>query len=278
MRLLFDFDGTITEKDTIGELGEAAIRFHKAKSGHDLQPTWDSVVQHYIDDFQLYKNGYHIPENSRISLEEELEFQAKQKDLEERSLVRIEQSRVFEGLRTDDLFQMGTEAVESGRVVLRKGFKDVMALVEQRKWDVAIVSVNWSRAFIRGVLHQYELNVIANEISPRGIVQGPDILGETMTNSADKKAALCRLLQDANRETATLYFGDSNTDIECLLKGGVVVSADESSALMKTLRRVGVPVPHVSSAQGDATISWARDFDEVLRSGLLEPASRDRGL
>ncbi|KAH7326653.1 HAD-like domain-containing protein [Stachybotrys elegans] len=270
MRLLLDFDGTITKEDTIGELGQAAIQFHRQTSGQDLEPKWTQVVQHYIDGLQKYRTGYHIPECDRLSLHEELQYLEALKHMEEASLQRLEQSGIFGGLSDEKLFGMGRDAVQSGRVLLRDGFTNMMQLARERKWEVAIISVNWSRAFIRGILHPLDLPVIANEIGQDGAVKGPQILGETMTNCTDKRDAMSRVVEQGASNMQTLYFGDSTTDMQCLLEGGIVMSNDETSSLMRTLRRIGVSVPHVGSYQQDAKIHWARNFEEVLDSGILD--------
>lgn len=276
MRLILDFDGTITEKDTIGELANAAIEFHKSRGNNELQAKWDSVVKSYVDDWLKYKDTYHIPEHERTSVDEELRFLRGLKESEEASLARIEASGVFANLEATDLFEMGVQAVKNGKVVIRKGFDRLVEQSQQQQWEMAVVSVNWSAAFIQGVLHPLEIRVISNEVASSGRVEGPEFLGREMTNSADKRECVEHLLgQDGRGAAKTVYFGDSTTDMECLLNGGVAISADDTCSLIKTLRRVGIEVPHVSDSQAD--ISWARDFNEVLQSGILQTSHRSPG-
>ncbi|KAI9172156.1 CTO1 family protein C17G9.12c [Paramyrothecium foliicola] len=270
MHLIFDFDGTITEKDTIGELASAAIAFQKSRGTGDLQETWDQVVKSYVDDWVKYKDTYYIPEHARLSLDNEVEFLRGMKDAEETSLERIQSSGVFSGLETSQLFEMGADAVKSGKIFIRDGFKELVELARRQNWKVAVISVNWSAAFIRGVLQPIDIPVVANEVSGSGKVEGPAFLGGTMTNSEDKLRCLEHILESQGGDkTKMLYFGDSTTDMECLLCGGVAISADETCSLIKTLRRVGSPVPHIEGAPSRAAVSWARDFYEVLKSGRL---------
>lgn len=270
MRLIFDFDGTITECDTIGDLASAGVDFQRTQHGHNLSAQWDHVVKAYMDDYQRYKDSYPVREEDRHSVQEEVEFLAGLRTVERSSLARVEACGVFSGLQETDLFQMGVDAVESRNIVIREGFKDLVELAEQRGWGLGVISVNWSRSFIRGVLHRFSIPVVTNEISQDGEVQGPKFLGQPMTSSAGKLR--CLEHEFAGDGDETLYFGDSTTDLECLLRNGIVLSNNDGSSLIRTLRRLGFTVSHTASyGTGDqpANFYWARNFREILDSGIL---------
>ncbi|KAK4131738.1 hypothetical protein BT67DRAFT_427122 [Trichocladium antarcticum] len=76
----------------------------------------------------------------------------------------------------------------------------------------------------------------------------------------------------AGDERRVVYFGDSTTDLACLVEAdlGVVMADDGESKLLKTLRRVGLEVPHVGQWEDGRRLVWARDFDEVLGSRVME--------
>lgn len=270
MQLVFDFDGTVTQADTIGGLAQAAIKLQKHRHGLELEATWRQVVQDYLSDYQAYKASFEPAESARSNVDQELKFLAGLKGVEEASLARVASSGVFSRLERADLFQMGADSVRNGDVVVRGGFQELVALAEERGWGVSIVSVNWSGAFIQGVLRSHSaIRVVSNEISPDGTIRGPPFLGSQLTTAPDKTKALGHLAAETDEKM--IYFGDSTTDMSCLLKGGVVISNDESSSLLQTFRRVGIDVPHVGNQQ-DGTISWARDFREVLQSSVLDRA------
>jgi soluble P-type ATPase len=114
----------------------------------------------------------------------------------------------------------------------------------------------------------HTLDIIANEPVLDGTITGPEFFNGRMTNAREKKEALKHLIKE--KDGKVVYFGDSTTDMECLLAGGVVISDDEESSLLKTLKRIGVNVPHVGeNSERDGKVKWARDFREVLDSGLL---------
>ncbi|VUC33825.1 unnamed protein product [Clonostachys rosea] len=284
MRLIFDFDGTITEKDTISTFAKAGIAHQHARNGEDLSARWDDVVRKYVEDYRRYQELYPTDEADRRTLSDEIKFLAGAEEVEASSLLRVEQSGVFAGLTSSDLFRMGSEAVSSGRIVLRRGFKELLSAAEEKGWDVGVISVNWSCAFIQGVLDDPGFHVLANEISQGGMIKGPDCLGRPLTNCSGKlhvyrgEFKARNVAEVSGDSTPTVYFGDSTTDLECLANGtaGVsITSNDSNSTLVQTLRRLGFSVPHASKGgRGDnkerATICWARDFQEVLQSGFLE--------
>lgn len=271
MRLILDFDGTITQKDTIGELAQAAIDLQRRRTGRHLQPVWDDAVQAYLKDYEPYKANFYPPEASRKDVEAETNFLAGLKDIEEASLSRVSQSGIFAGLQRDDFFQMGVDAVLSGRVSKTEGFEELLRSAESKGLKVDVTSVNWSKAFIEGVLHPQHLGVAANDISEKGEIKGPRSLGGVrVTTSPDKLNALRQITQTDQR---VLYFGDSTTDLQCLLYShGVIIAKDATSSLLSTLSRIGIDVPHIGNLQNHphTKLFWARDFREVLASGALE--------
>jgi 2-hydroxy-3-keto-5-methylthiopentenyl-1-phosphate phosphatase len=278
MNLIFDFDGTITVKDTIFELAQGAITFQSERNGKQLQTTWDGIVKAYGDDHKSFANQYTPSENERCSPQEELAYLSNLRDTENASLERVDKSGLFSGLTRQDLFQMGRDQVCNGSITIRDGFIEMIEVARQNGWHVSILSVNWSEAFIEGVLHPHTIPVITNQISADGTIQGPDEFNDSvrLTTSRDKANSLKQLIsRQKHSSNPTIYFGDSTTDMECLLTHhGIVISADAKSSLMQTLERVGVRVPHVGSPQDSTNIFWARDFREILQNETLERISK----
>ncbi|TWU77903.1 hypothetical protein ED733_004883 [Metarhizium rileyi] len=271
MRLVLDFDGTITQKDTIDELAQAAISLQRRRTGQDFQPVWNHAVQAYLKDYESYESNFSPPESLRKDMKAEMRFLKGLKDAEEASLSRVSASALFAGLQRDDLFQMGVEAVASGRVSKTEGFDEFLLSAGEKGLKMDITSVNWSKAFIEGILHPQHLPVAANEISENGEIQGPQHVGSRITTSPDKLNALRHITQTDHEPV--LYLGDSTTDLECLLYShGVIIARDAESALLTTLSRIGVDVPHIGNLQNltHARLFWARDFLEVLASGALD--------
>ena len=270
MHLIFDFDGTITKKDTIATLAEAGIAAQRSRNGSNLKSTWDEVVQAYMADYNAYKANYKPAEQERTSLQQEAAYLAGLKSAEEASLDRVGKSGIFAGLRTGDFVQFGEEAARDGAVELRDGFGKIMQLAREKGWRVSVLSVNWSRHFISGVLGQYDVNVVANRIDEGGIIRGPDELGDgRLTSSADKLRVL-KQISHGDEDEKVVYFGDSTTDLECLLYDrGVIIASDAETSLMKTLQRINMPAVHASKRTHER-LQWATTLDEVVEVGVLE--------
>jgi soluble P-type ATPase len=79
-------------------------------------------------------------------------------------------------------------------------------------------------------------------------------------------------LREGMEEERVVYFGDSTTDQACLVEAdlGVVMADDGGSKLLKTLERINLTVPHVGEARAENKLVWARDFQEVLQSGVMD--------
>lgn len=75
-----------------------------------------------------------------------------------------------------------------------------------------------------------------------------------------------------NKGEAVVYVGDSATDLECLVQAdkGLVMSDHVGGALLGTLRRLGFEVGHVDNSPATQRLVWARDFGELIDSGLLD--------
>lgn len=269
MALVLDFDGTITVQDTINVLAQSALKIHRER-GRDLSHTWDEIVDLYIKSHAKFKANYPLAEDSRLDQAAESKYLASMRDVEVASAKRVEASGIFDGISSQELATAGTTAIREGDVVLREGLGELLALAETRGWPVYILSVNWSKSFIHGVLHQFDgkLTVVSNEVHDGGRIHSPDTR-TFLATAGDKLEALQGILRDVGTRPV-VYFGDSTTDMECLsLSSGIVVSSSGDSSLLKTLSRVGATVPHVNDSADTDTLLWARNFAEVLQSKAL---------
>lgn len=172
--------------------------------------------------------------------------------------------------------------------------------------EVHILSVNWSASYIRGVLSREGISsIIANDINPAdGSVNALPVISDdiapgdwpgVLAVGSDKLSALRCLHQRQQKakpkqSVEIVYFGDSTTDLECLLEfGGIVISpkaeiaqrtdtqttdpskaAVNGSDLLHVLQtRLNYNLPHVSEYK-DEPICWAHDFAEIKGSSFLQ--------
>ncbi|KAI1161338.1 hypothetical protein F5B18DRAFT_453659 [Nemania serpens] len=259
----------------------------------DLSSRWDDVVRAYISDYKSHASSYAPSAEDRQHADDEIAFLRSQKHVETSSLERINACALFRGIGPDAFREAGRELVRDGTVRLRPGFERFVRAALKKGWHVSVVSVNWSAAFIEGAcgFSEEDVSVFANEVrEDDGAVLGPGALvgdgllvseggedpsreraGRNLTNSCDKHDAVREAMRKRDtQDKPFFYFGDSTTDMECLLAAtrGVVIADDETSSLIKTLRRIGKRVPHVRDAEASEELVWAANFEEVMRSTL----------
>ncbi|KAI0433426.1 haloacid dehalogenase-like hydrolase-domain-containing protein [Xylaria sp. FL1042] len=257
----------------------------------DLKSRWDDVVHAYISDYKTHVSSYAPCADDRLCADDEIAFLRSQKHVETRSLRRINECALFRGIGREAFREAGRELVRDGTVRLRPGFADFARRALAKGWRVNVVSVNWSAAFIEGAcgFAEGEICVFANEVREHdGVVLGPGVLagdallvddgeggedvargqvGRNLTNSCDKHDAVREVLRMHDvLDKPFLYFGDSTTDMECLLEAarGVVIADDEKSTLIQTLRRIGKKVPHIRDAEVGEELVWASNFEEAI--------------
>jgi hypothetical protein len=291
IRLVVDWDGTLTEKDTLHIV--AAIGYDHNRDTA-LTP-WNDIVEAYLLDYRQYEQSYQPPAAKRSIVAEESAWLASLKDVEERSVQRVDAAGIFSGVTYHDISEASQSAVKDKKLQLRKGWKDLLALAHPTKTDmqkdarVSILSVNWSGTFIRESLlfatsTSHPLNntvasipIFANEIHTHVA---------SIRTSADKLAVFSKIRHDASK---TLYLGDSATDFDCLLAADVGICVRDEPMdsgqreLKETLERVGIVVSRLgpeawktdetgetdmreaTSVKREKTVWWVNDLVEAVK-------------
>ena len=299
--LVFDFDGTVTKQDTINILAQLPI-YSSSLPQHrtEFRDKWKNIVDLYVADHAKHNESYVPKVQDRRTLAEELAYLESLRAVEEASAKRVASTGFFAGSSREQWICHGRRARLNGEdpyfrgdrdytITVRKGFSEFVRQAKDRGDKLGIVSVNWSKAFIEGVIQPEDENFMGEkdfvkmvgEIGyPDGELKGPKEMGGMVLMTAnDKLEGLETLLEldeakgGSEKCSGTVYFGDSVTDLECLMKAdtGIVMvneGEEESSKLMCTLLRLGFKVPHVSECEEDAKLAWARDFYEVSGSKI----------
>lgn len=237
--LLLDFDETLTPtgSDTLSHLAATAYSLQRPPGA--LQP-WDHFTGAYLRDYDAYVKV--CPVESRRTLDAERRFLVGLHGVENASVRRVEEAGVFRGL---DRAVLVREA--AGEVVMREGWKDVVKKGMSRG-RVAVVSVNWSRAWIRECLRGEEVQVYANEFvvgeDGRTTGQLDRWFGDQggVWTAGDKLKVMRDIIHKsgAGEEALVVYVGDSATDLLCLLEADVGVVFGRR--LDGVCGRVGIPV------------------------------------
>jgi hypothetical protein len=170
-QVVLDFDGTITTKDTIEALAQSAIALQNPSlppSQLSQTPTaeaWNNCKSQYLADLSAhYEKENQEPSDGGVvtglgGLEREQRSLDALRDVEWASVKRVGESGIFKGLSKESLREKGRAATagdpQDGNdvaVVVRKGFPEFVTWIGQIGGQWGIVSVNWSRMWVRGVL------------------------------------------------------------------------------------------------------------------------------
>ncbi|KAJ2892278.1 hypothetical protein MKZ38_010050 [Zalerion maritima] len=281
MAFVVDFDGTVTTKDTIYELGKYASIIQRERDRGDFEFSWEEIVSAYGTDYRAYVEAYVPCESERTSYAQEVEFLRGLSHVDARSRQRVEDLGLFAGVGDLVLRDATSPFTRSTKPVgIRRGFKEFVAAAKQAGIAVAVVSVNWSTAFIQAAIQDLDIEVIANRVTEDGKILGPPGIledGRVISTSHDKRMALESITAgrlDTPRRSL-LYVGDSLTDLECLCScPGVVMAEESNSSLLRALSRVGKRVGPIGESgawdKDNASLHWARDFLELLDSSLVQ--------
>ena len=278
--ILLDFDGTITQTDSISALIHSAIAHSPFLDPTTANQTWDGIANAWLADYEKHVASYAPKRENRTDAAAELAFLESLKGLERASVKRVEGADLFRGLEDEKFVEMGRKAVESGEVKVRRGFMGFMGELEERGWKTGVVSVNWSLGWVTGAMGwEVEGGELVNQIGgTEGRIEGPARIGfgrERMMLTAEDKLEAARVLVEENKakggSESWVYVGDSTTDLACLLDAdmGIVMAEGDESSLLQTLKRIGFEVPHVGECPSCPKLVWARDFEEVLQSAVM---------
>jgi 2-hydroxy-3-keto-5-methylthiopentenyl-1-phosphate phosphatase len=281
--IILDFDGTITTKDTISVLANFALDHQKAR-GNDLTKAWQEILARYGEDFSNHFENYWPNREERSSPEQEIAYHRSLEEVEMRSFARVSASGLFKGISPDLWRKAGRDMVCSGDVVVCKGFREFISDSLSQGNRCAIVSVNFSKDFISGVLEasaspnaSSKIEVLANMADEEGVISGPSRSGNVMATSSAKLASMRRLLSSWQTHSSSngkaIYIGDSGTDIECLLAEeviGIVMSENGDGSLMEMLQRIEIKVEKLAEYQEgkNGTLYLASDYRDISNNFL----------
>jgi 2-hydroxy-3-keto-5-methylthiopentenyl-1-phosphate phosphatase len=274
IRIVLDWDGTITKCDTLHIV--AAIGYKRNR--HLKLIPWDQIVQAYISDYSLYEDSYHPARPDRKTIAQESAWLASLNDVEQRSVKRVQDAGVFTDVTEQDICVGAEHAIWSHEIQLRDGWKDILSIVGHTGNNVAnpspisIISVNWSSAFIRACLSA----ALGESPSMKGTTDSIPIFSNhlhfepsdgdsevsSIRTSADKLDTFKKLRDSGN--CPVFYVGDSVTDFDCLVAADVgICMRDEpmgsgQAQLKESLERVGIEVARFDLG------AWGKHLTEIM--------------
>ncbi|KAK4560984.1 hypothetical protein LTR86_004939 [Recurvomyces mirabilis] len=242
--LVLDWDSTLTTRDTMSLLGNVPkVRGRGMTPATAAYPAWDSFFSAYIDDYKAHKAA-HYPQSQEACHEEYSQWLQSLDVVELASSRRVSRSGFFTNSRSQHVRDVASDALLSGQLALRTGWKDLLRLFSHDESmlpptsSVSILSVNFSATFIRSALRcavpesgaapRPEQNDIltmvndmvieANEIEGLDSSEGSSgRLYSRIRTAQHKLARITTLRQEHQAEQPiVVYVGDSATDYECL--------------------------------------------------------------
>jgi len=323
IHLILDWDGTLTKRDTLVLVSRIGYRRHAGDSETDIPP-WITFGEAWMNDFKKHSQQYTPAAAQRQTVQQERQWLQSLHPVESNSAARVQSSGLFKGVKADDIDGAANSYVRDGELQLRTGWDELMQEVlrpnenpegnyekpsasgsgtDGPRGEVSILSVNWSRRFIRssllaaatsipengeGSLPTYikdRMTISANEMLKSLDSQQSDKVEKEIRTSADKLSHMPQRCQETlfsgtyrepmDGEPFVIYVGDSATDLECLLAAdlGICVRDEPMGSTQKelaeTLRRLDIPSRHVaepSTRDPRHRLCWASNFEEIRRS------------
>lgn len=238
--LLLDWDGTITQHDTLNLVAPASSEIK-----YD-SPNFSVYQDEYMRDYTEFKTKF-----GQITNKEQMyDYLHSIRSIEERSLNRVR--RLFEG--TNDAQRRN----RIGKICYRNGWAAMQFWMAQKAachtLAAYIVSVNWSRTFISDALEECARQnhaeqiisyVYANELATKpgtdectGLIQGPG-QRECILTGLDK-VRMCEAISTKYAGDTIVYVGDSTTDIPCLLWADVGILIGSGDQVRDMLHQAGM--------------------------------------
>ena len=303
IRLILDFDGTITTSDTLAPLSRIGYNHASHQSPPRTLTPWSNIVDAYLSDYSQHAASYTPTAERRTTPTEEAAWLNSLEPIERASARRAIDAGIWDGVSREEVEAAAGREMRKGNVRLRRGCKELTEWAvrgsEQHGetgngMEVSVVSVNWSRHWIWSVLKNgldssddgevaaemlKKVPIFANELPSIATLPAGDIAGASteLRTSGDKLRCMQQQKSGQGSEMNppfVVYLGDSTTDLECLAEAdlGVCIRDEKIGSSQKelaaVLERLKMDVRWIGEEkryieEDRKTIVWAKDFEVV---------------
>jgi len=228
--LLLDWDSTLTKSDTLAAIASIPKGSRPSRDNTALR-WWQAIIDAYICDFGVHRAEYRPQPEKRLTVQDEIVWLQSLADVERRSFERAKSTERFAQVDGERFGQQVNRLLGTGQVLIREDWHE---LFTDDNVKVAIVSVNWSRAFIRECLKRQAMGLMGDtkdsilrrveeiEIAANEIFGGLALIEEVgVYTSKDKADASKRLAAELSDPKIVVYIGDSVTDLDSLLAADI---------------------------------------------------------
>ncbi|HIE28257.1 TPA: hypothetical protein EYP66_13310 [Candidatus Poribacteria bacterium] len=236
--LITDFDGTITLEDTIANIAYAAAdNFLVSASGdtshHEFLESWHRVVRKFSDEYiQLFERLLDQPRPSRNNYNALLKFLASFAEVELASVERVISGKFLAGIKREKLRDIGKDIKKQEEV------ETILAQMRKAGVKIDIISANWSRELIIGVMDDLYDNIVSSdlEFNEDGISTGQ--INLHILSPFDKLKYYQLLKSDTGK---SLYIGDSVSDLLAILASDIGVLFGRGKSVMRVISHFNLP-------------------------------------
>eukprot|EP00127_Corallochytrium_limacisporum_P005547 Clim_evm64s207 gene=Clim_evmTU64s207 len=247
----FDFDGTLTTQNTVGNLVKLSFETVEEKWPERM----DDHKEHWRYCSTYYETNANITFGTKLEqhrphcLDSMRKFLGLFEKIEGTALSELSQRGVLAGISKPELRRASSNAKD----LVRPGVIELLRSLDNSGVDVHVISLNWSRDFIYHML---------NELIPREKIHCNDLLfdeeGEESSGAlqvkmahADDKEKLFHSLVETSRPLqkgkggASMFVGDSHTDLLPMITADVGILIGQNQQALKVCDRFGVQVKPV---------------------------------
>ncbi|KAH3679384.1 hypothetical protein WICMUC_001004 [Wickerhamomyces mucosus] len=254
--LIADWDDTITNKDTIELVAEAAYL-----TKPDFPTKWDHFCELYYSNYKEYTSYF----GERNTIEQETEFQ--------KGLKQIELSSVNEYVGLQLFKDVNHKAFQnqSSKVQIKSEFFETFKKLYDQNIPVIILSCNWTSVIMTKIFNDHgfvqsdNFKIVTNEFEHiNGKLTGEVNDDNCIRTGVDKVFHVKKIrseLKERSINDGVYYIGDSSTDILPMLEVDYGIVIGDGSAI-KTLERLNIN--YDIGMKGESKIKHITKWDELI--------------
>ncbi|RIB13945.1 HAD-like domain-containing protein [Gigaspora rosea] len=295
--LVSDFDETITQHDSICEIAKLAYDKRErqgkcplvdeklAPNDNDAggcPPPWSYFVEKYFRERKEHIKFWCEKQPER-TLQDHYKLLESLREVEKKSLNRVEKYQCLNGIRCDELFERGE------RIPKRDGVTDVLKnyLPKCTNGNVSryfyILSTNWSRDMLLGSLKDLvgvkREHILSNDLVFDDTDRTTGKVKHHVLSALDKLSIFSKL--EIPRGTISAYIGDSDTDLPCLLEANIGIIMGNNNTLSKYCAKFGIEIVEglvgkidtndlITTKKRHYKLFRVQSWKEISDSGLLD--------